>query len=165
MRTTIEDQKRVLLDGLTAARSELLKAVRELPVDCADVVFLGVWSIKDLLAHLIGWDETNFQAVQAILSGRVPGFFDAYDKDWQSYNRGLVEKYRKDSLGELLADVEEAQQRLLAYLTLLPASDVVNGKVARPGGRTVTIRNLLRAEARDEAVHLEQVKQYFTREM
>lgn len=24
-----------------------------------DEVFLGIWSVKDLLAHLAGWDVTN----------------------------------------------------------------------------------------------------------
>jgi hypothetical protein len=50
---------------------------------------------------------------------------------------------------------------LIAYLDALPARELVHGKVKRETGRSVTIRNLLRAEARDEAVHTEQIKAYF----
>jgi hypothetical protein len=57
--------------------------------------------------------------------------------------------------------VNASHQQLVAYLESLPARDVVEGKVKRETGRSVTVRNLLRAEASDETRHAEQVRAYF----
>ena len=72
-------------------------AAEELPPLLHDQVLLGIWTIKDLLAHLIGWDFTNLQAIQQILAGQYPTFFKYYDKDWQSYNARLVLEYRVEA--------------------------------------------------------------------
>lgn len=86
-----------LLDDLAAARQQILDLVGEVPPDQRDVIFLGQWCIKDLLAHMIGWDATNQRSVREILSGERPFFFQYYDKDWQRYNALLVSTYRREA--------------------------------------------------------------------
>jgi hypothetical protein len=135
--------------------------VQSLPENCRDEIFLGIWTIKDLLAHLVGWDFTNLKAVQEILAGQYPSFFQYYDKDWQSYNHQLVEKYRKESLAEVVAEVEDSHRQLVLFLQSLSAEEVVRGKVRRVNGRSVTIRNLLISEAGDESKHVEQVIAFY----
>ena len=161
MRKTAEDHKRLWIDGLITARRSLLEAVKELPVERLDEVFLGSWSVKDLLAHLVGWDITNLQAVQEILAGQYPGFFQFYDKDWQSYNARLVEQYKKEPFVDLLAEVDASHRQLITFLETLDAGELINGKARNPKGRTITIRGLLRAEASDERQHAGQVKAFF----
>ncbi len=160
MRKTIADRKTELIDELVEARNSLIRAAQLIPEEKCDEVFLGIWCIKDLLAHLIGWDVTNLQAVQEILSGQAPGFFLYYDKDWQSYNAGLVQEYRIEPFEALLAKAEESHAQWIQYLQTLPADDVVNGKSRSPKGRTITIRNLLVTEANDERKHAEQVRAF-----
>jgi len=159
MQKTIEDHKRELIDTLVAARRGILETVNSLHPDQLDDVYLGVWSIKDLLAHLVGWDHTNLLAVQEILAGTYPTFFQNYDKDWQSYNARLVQEYKIEPFDHLLAEVTDSHQRLLGLLESLPADTLVKGKARSEKGRTVTIRTLLRAEANDERVHAEQIKE------
>lgn len=48
--------------------------------------------VKDLLAHLIGWDYTYLQAFQDVREGRLPEFFAHFNPDWRKYNAALVEK-------------------------------------------------------------------------
>ena len=158
MRKTTEDHKRLWIDELVAARRSLLEAVNELPVERLDEVFLGSWSIKDLLAHLVGWDITNLQAIQEILAGQYPGFFQFYDKDWQSYNARLVGQYKIEPFAGLLAEVDASHRQLIEYLETLSAGELVDGKARSPKGRTITIRGLLRAEASDERQHAGQVR-------
>lgn len=157
IRKTREDKKRAWIDGLTAARRSVLEAVRSLPLECADVNFIGTWSVMDLLAHMVGWDYTNIGAIQEILAGQYPSFFRRYDKDWQSYNSELVERYRKETLGESLAELESSHHQLVSFLQRLDAEALVNGKARSERGRTVTIRNLLLSEAGDETEHAKQV--------
>jgi hypothetical protein len=154
---TVEDKKCELLDGLVAARSSVLAAVQALPPACLDQPFLGEWSVKDLLAHLVGWDFTNLQAVREILSGQYPSFFQYYDKDWHTYNQRLVSQYRREPLSALLAELEDSHGQLLSFLRALPAADLLNAKARHPTGRTVTLRNLLLSEADDERIHAQQV--------
>ncbi len=163
MRRTIESKKEALITGLVDARQSILAAVRELPADQAEVVFLGTWCVKDLLAHMIGWDFTNLEAIQEIWSGKAPEFFQYYDKDWRSFNARLVTMYRKEALDLLLEDVEASHRQLIRCLQTLSAEVVVNGKAKSVKGRTVTIRNLLQAEAKDERVHAEQVRAFANR--
>ena len=58
------EKKSSLLSGLASARSSILQSVKLIPLDREDELFLGFWSIKDLIAHLEGWDDTNLQAIQ-----------------------------------------------------------------------------------------------------
>jgi hypothetical protein len=158
LRKTINDRKREILADLVAARRDILEVVAALPPERVDEIFLGEWTVKDLIAHLIGWDATNRQAVMEILAGQSPTFFQYYDKDWQSYNRSLVAKYKLEPFAALLATVENSHHELISFLDSIPAKELLNSKARTTRGRTVTIHNLLRAEARDERVHAEQVR-------
>lgn len=158
MRKSIDDHKRELIDNLTAARQGILDAVMAVPPDRLDDACVGFWSVKDLLAHLVGWDFTNLQAVEEILAGKRPGFFRHYDKDWQSYNARLVEKYKIEPFAALLAALADSHQHLVYFLEGLTARDVVKAKAGSETGRAVSVRTLLRAEASDERKHAEQVK-------
>jgi uncharacterized damage-inducible protein DinB len=161
MPRTSEDKKRELIDGLVSARRSILNAVSDLPTDQVDQVFLGEWSIKDILAHLVGWDITNRQAVQEILAGVYPEFFQYYDKDWHSYNARLVEANKAEPFSALLTELDVSYRQLIATLESLPANDLVNASARRATGRTVTIRNLLKAEAADERQHALQIREFF----
>jgi hypothetical protein len=143
--------KQELIDGLLRARREVLDAASLLSPPQQDQVFLGIWSLKDLLAHLAGWDDTNRRAVGDILAGRKPAFWEHYDKDWASYNALLVAEYRRDDWSEMLEVVRESHSRLIDYLESLPAEDLLTrGK----------IRTLLRTEIKDEREHTRQVERY-----
>lgn len=160
MRKTVEDHKQELISALAAARNGILEAVQTIPPEQAGLVFLGEWCIKDLLAHFIGWDYTNWQAIQEIMAGNYPTFFQYYDKDWRSYNAELVKTYRKEDLASLFADAAASHQQFTYFLHSLPASDLVHGKARSVKGRTVTIRNLLLSEASDERKHAEQIQAF-----
>jgi hypothetical protein len=121
---------------------------------------MGEWSAKDLIAHLIGWDFTNLAAVQEILDGRYPGFFQYYDKDWRSYNARLVEEYKVEPFSALLVEVEDSHHQLVSFLEASPAEQVVGGKARNITGRTISIRSLLRYEGRDEIDHASQVRAF-----
>jgi hypothetical protein len=52
-------KKDALVANLVEARKNILNTASALPAKQRDEIFLGSWSVKDLLAHLIGWDQTN----------------------------------------------------------------------------------------------------------
>ena len=113
-------RKEQVLSDLLKTRQAILAEAANLSDEQQSQVFLGIWSIKDLLAHLIGWDITNRKAVRSVLHGKVPDFYKHYDREWQEYNAILVRKYKRDSSKELLAEARESQEQLLDFLTTIP---------------------------------------------
>jgi hypothetical protein len=164
MRKTEEDRKAEIINALAAARQSIFTAVECVPPWQDEQPCIGRWCIKDLLAHLIGWDHTNLEAVQQILAGERPRFFLSFDTDWHTYNDLLVSLYRKDSLSALRADAGESHQRLVAFLRSLTASQVLTGRSSPENGRPVSIRSLLLAETKDELEHAEQVRIFFEKD-
>jgi hypothetical protein len=160
MRKTPADHKNALLADLVTARENLLSVVSSLPPGLQDEACIGTWSAKDLVAHLIGWDFTNLQAVKEILAGQRPSCFQYYDHDWQSYNARLVETYRKEPFESLLAAAADSHRQFLSFLQALPPEAILEGKSPKELGRSVTVRNLLRSEAADEGKHCEQVRAF-----
>jgi len=139
-------------------REKILAAAAALPPEKQETIFLGVWGVKELLAHLAGWDYANREAAEATLAERLPAFYAHYDKDWKIYNALLVAQYRRDDLHEQIALVRKAHLELVAYLERISPSDFVKDTGVRFHGWRVTIERLLRAEISDEEKHLAQVE-------
>jgi hypothetical protein len=142
------------------ARRRILEAASSLPPAQQDEVFLGAWSIMDLLAHLVGWDFANLEAAQTILAGKVPAFYAHHDRDWKTFNARLVAEHKKDNLTLLLASMEDSHQMLIDFLETIPADEFDRDRGVRFRGYKVTIARLLQAEAKDEAEHYTQIKEF-----
>ena len=154
-------RKDKLLSGLVETRQNLLAEVSELSQPQQNQVFLGVWSVKDLLAHLIGWDETNLRAVKSVLERQLPSFYEHRDHDWQTYNAMLVKKYKKDSFEELLVEVKASQEKLIEFLRTIPPEYFNKDFGVRFRGYKVTVQRLLEAEAKDEQTHHKEITDFF----
>jgi len=152
--------KNELISNLVNVRKSILEEASAIPSDKQDRVCLGVWSIKDLLAHLAGWDHTNLAAAKDILAGKLPEFYAHIDRDWKTYNASLVEKFKRDDISDLLTLVSSSHQQLVDYLKSLPADVFSKDTCVRSSGYKVTIARLLQAETRDEQVHLQQIHEF-----
>jgi hypothetical protein len=144
-------KKDEIIRGLVEARQRILDAACLLSPAKQDQVFLGVWSVKDLLAHLAGWDYTNLKAVQEILAGQKPTFWEQYDRNWKSYNARLVVEYKREDMDELLAVVQESHRKLVDFLQTISADEYLKRK---------RMASLLRTEAKDEEKHHGQVEAF-----
>jgi len=161
MKHTPETRKQQLLADLTAARSEVIAAALALSPAAQDAPFLGTWSAHDIVAHLIGWDHANREALEAIQAGRLPACYAAYDRDWHTFNAGLVARHKQPRLEQTAAAAHESQRALLEALEALPAADLTRDYGVRsPRGRRVTIPMLLECEARDERQHAGQIRAF-----
>ena len=150
---------RIIAD-LVEVREDILNTASRCPVDLQDKVFLGVWSIKDLIAHLIGWDYTNIKAARAVRNGRLPDFYTYIDKDWSSYNALLVIQHKQDDYDRLLACSKDSHTQLIDFLQTLPVEDFFKDWGVRYKGYNLTISRLVVAETKDERVHLAQINAF-----
>jgi hypothetical protein len=152
--------KDALVAGLAEARQNILDAASALPARARNEVFLGSWSIKDLLAHLIGWDFANIDAVKAILAGKVPGFYAYHDRDWQTYNARLVTEYKQNNFARLVAAMKASHRELIALLGSVSAEEFDKDRGLRVRGYKVTIARIMQAEMSDEKVHQRQIEEF-----
>jgi hypothetical protein len=153
-------KKEKIIAELIETRGKILDAASSLSPADQDRVFLGVWSVKDLLAHLVGWDFANLEAAQAILAGQIPGFYAHYDRDWRTYNARLVAEYKREDFADLRASVEDSHQKLIGFLETIPAEEFDRDRGVRFKGYKVTIARTLEAELEDEKTHHTQVDEF-----
>ena len=146
-----------LLVEFGRVRRAILAAVATLPPDRQGEVFLGSWSVRELLAHLAGWDETNLAAAKSLQAGQLPGFYAYRDRDWQGYNARLVDQVSHKTLAEIQVLVERTCAELVAYLLSLSSAIFFQDFGVRYKGYRVTIARLIESEVRDESVHLGQI--------
>jgi len=161
MNVRAEAKKEQVIAELIEARRAIFDAAAMVPAEQQDEIFLGVWSVKDLLAHLVGWDLTNLAAAGEVLAGQLPAFYAHHDRDWQTYNDILVAQHKKAGWGEMVASVQGSHRELVAYVRTIPAEELDWDRGVRYKGYKVTIARLLQAEAGDERRHAAQIREYW----
>jgi len=161
MNVRAQNKKEQIIAELIEARREILDAAALLPAEQQDQVFLGVWSVKDLLAHLVGWDLANLAAAREVLAGQLPAFYAHHDREWRTYNACLVAQHKLAGWVEMVALVEESHRKLIEYVGTIPAEELDRDRGIRFKGYKVTIARLLQAEAGDERRHAAQVREFW----
>ncbi|HSF80887.1 MAG TPA: DinB family protein [Anaerolineales bacterium] len=154
-------RKEEILTGLSAVRQQILSAAAALPKEKHDEVFLGKWSIQDLLAHLVGWDYANIEAVKDIRAGKSPGVFQHWNPDWAAYNARLVKQYKRENFTELLDSVRQSHQALIDFIRTVPAEEIEKDfGIRSPSGATITVAWYLQFEIDDEEQHQQQISDW-----
>lgn len=153
-------EKDKLIKDFIEIRKKIIDLVSSLPSGQLDEVFLGKWSAKDLLAHLIGWDYWNLKAAKEILAGKLLSFYSYYDPDWASFNAQLVKQYKKENFEELLSSLRESHQKLIGFLRIIPAEEFNKERGLRWKKCNITIVSEIQPEINDEKVHYKQIQDW-----
>jgi hypothetical protein len=162
MKTDYQSKQTALLIALRESREALLACARTWPADQAETIFLGEWSLLDLLAHISGWDDANREAITAVQAGRLPEFYAHKDPDWRTYNAGHVRNYRRPTLEAQLAMVEATFGKLMEALMQLDAEDLFRDYGVRYKGWKVIIARLVESDMKDVRIHLEQMRAWLS---
>jgi hypothetical protein len=149
-----------LVDELVAIRAAIVDKASEIPVEERGTPFVGHWTIKDLLAHLAGWDYANVDAVADLRAGCLPAFYDEYDPGWGSYNQKLVEKYGTEDWDELLRLLQDSQAAFFDAVAGLSEEDVAAARGPAWRGHDISLHSVMRAAVRDESEHLQQIRSF-----
>jgi len=72
----------------------------------------AVWSVKDMLAHLVVWEKYLVQWLDQILHGQVPEL-PAGVGDIDQVNAGIYEENKDRPLTEVLAEFQTSYQEVL----------------------------------------------------
>lgn len=117
---TIESKKD-LIAALHQNREKLLQVISKLNAEQLNKPGVcGEWSGKDVLAHLLDWQERNIQWIAMVRRGEeahVPAMgFTWKPADVDRLNRVIFETHRCEPLEEILRQLDETNQRFLNQL-------------------------------------------------
>jgi hypothetical protein len=78
------------------------------------------WSVKDILSHVTTWEEEALKYLPLILAeGRPPRYSTTYG-GIDAFNARMAEQKRDLSLAEVMRQLDETHERLVAYVMTVP---------------------------------------------
>jgi hypothetical protein len=120
-------RKQELLDDLSSARLDLLDAMAGLTPDEMMITgVVGLWSIKDILAHLTAWESEVVTALNQIQNKRMPSILRIDDIDeWndQQYRANI-----RRPLDVIQADFDGVHKMLALMLTDFEERSLVDNR-------------------------------------
>lgn len=85
-------------------------------------VTLAGWSVKDILAHLIAWQQMNLDWYATGLHGETPDIPKTWT-DIRTVNDRIYRKHHRRSLKAVLADYTAFHQKMLSLIEEVPDRD------------------------------------------
>ena len=142
-----------LIEELGQARREMEQAVST--VDRQREICPG-WTVKEVLAHISGWDAVGISTVQAHLAGEQPPPLEARGID--AYNAYVVAGCETLTYEEVAEDWRRARRQLENALTEAPP-EKLGGDVRFPWGETGTITWYISILVEHEQEHAKEIRQ------
>lgn len=107
----------------------------------------GGWSVKDVLAHLVAWQQLNLGWYKAGLRGEKPAMpAPGYSlRDLPRLNQMLYRKHHRRSLRAIRADYSAYHNRVVNLIKRLPDTDLVTLGRFNWTGPSWTLSDYLRA--------------------
>ncbi len=145
-----------IVSELKFGRSTLLDAIDGLSErELTQTPIYENWTIKDVLAHVIGWDRRVLATLPLILqdrAGEIPGV------EVEEHNQQSVAAWKDKSLAEVLAAIQSTHQQILDIITSIDHVEIDRRHERR--GRVLTIRSyvidIMMEHERRHAIEIEQ---------
>ena len=126
-----------IVEYVNFGRKSLLESIEGLSnTELTDVPFSGDWTIKDVLAHIIGWDYRIIGILPLIVAGRAEEMLRV---DVEEQNRQAVAAFKDKSIAEVLAEIQETHRQVLNLLTEMDFTEIDRRHERQ--GRIITIRS------------------------
>jgi hypothetical protein len=108
------------------------------------------WTIKELLAHLAGWDDATILTLQAFERGEATPLLAMRGINF--YNAQTVGERAELELKQIIREWEMVREQLLSILAAMP-EEKLNVPVTSPWGDTHTVAQLVKIMADHEEEH------------
>jgi hypothetical protein len=152
--------------ALQTLRSDY-QAFEALILSLSDGEFLAPgndWSPRDVVAHLVGWNDHMIEASSSILAGEPPAYYADAPSDYKTINARFVAQHSSTSKTELLRDLRSSMDRFVAFLAALPTVELTaDHGVKHYSGRPATVIGIIDSLSRDYRDHTRQVSDWMCR--
>jgi len=114
-----------------------------------------LWTIREIIAHLSGWDDAAIGFVDALLKGETPPTpaprgVDVYNEETVSTREGL-------SYDRIVREYIETRAKLLSLIRLMP-EEMVTQKSILPWGEEGSLEDIFQVFGPHELQHATDVK-------
>jgi hypothetical protein len=99
------------------------------------------WSVRDVVAHFIGWNRHTVKGCRDILRGVRPFYLDDDCYDFRNVNAASVQKYASNCRQELLGELDASFNELKGYLLSLTPSQWCEDTAVKHEWATITVEN------------------------
>jgi uncharacterized damage-inducible protein DinB len=119
---------------------------------------VGVWSVKDVLAHLAFWERHAISILQSIAQGETPVL--GADDETERKNASVVAQYYQRPLAAVIADWQQAREELLDALEDLD-DQMLNDPDYFPWNEGRPLLDRIAGNSFDhEQEHIEQIREW-----
>ena len=119
------------------------------------------WAPRDVVAHLIGWNNLMIEAVLSILAGNPPSYYDDAPNDYSNINASFTAKHSSQSKQELLAELQSSMEKLAKFIDSLPIEELTaDHGVVHHSGDPATIAEVIDSLAGDYEDHSRQIEEW-----
>ena len=149
--------------ALPTLRSDF-QAFEALILSVPDSEFLSPmngWSPRDVVAHLVGWNDHMIEASSSILAGKPPAYYADAPNDYKTINARFVAQHSSTSKTELLRDLRSSMDRFVEFLVTLPPVELTaDHGVKHYSGRPATVIGIIDSLSGDYRDHTRQVRNW-----
>lgn len=128
------------------------------------------WTVKDILAHLCGWNKEYVREIKRILLNKAVWWKNQYDDQLieDKFNERQVIKMKEKSLGEILVEWEKSFRVLIKMVKNLSEEEWLHqsGKNIWRDKSRVTVSSLFDYEylkTDHESGHVKQIKKFLVK--
>lgn len=93
-------------------------------------VWLGTWSVKDLVAHLVGWHRELIPALERLARGERPVPEGVSYEDVDAWNAKFAAAARGTAVADTLLEFDRSHEAFLHAAAAVPAERFQPGKTA-----------------------------------
>ena len=151
-----------IISYLEFGRSELLESIEGLSRrELTQIPIYDEWTIKDVLAHIIGWDQWVVEILPLILQNRAD---EIAEIDVEAHNHRSVEVWWDKSIDEVLVTLKSTHQQIVDAISAIDHVEIDLRRERK--GRTITIRSyvieMMVEHERQHAIEIEQWRETLT---
>jgi len=145
--------KEQLIAELDRARDEMRALLQEL--DTAQEVY-PTWTVKELLAHMTGWDEDCIASLSAHMAGAAPEVPAANGFD--PYNAANIHERQAMTLQQTIQEWEATREKFKKMILDVP-EEKMHQPFVFPWGPSGALEQMVMVFAEHEREHAEEIRE------
>ena len=150
-------EKELLIKELDHGRELIQRLLKDLEeARCTSKEVYPTWTIKELLAHLTGWDDACIASLKAFSRNDVPA--TPASRGINPYNASTVHEREALSLEQVIGEWEYTREEFKQAIRDLP-EEKVNEPFVMPWGPKSTLAEMVKIFAEHEVEHAEEIGQ------
>jgi len=134
MTSSASSDRQGLVSHLERARSDLHGSIQGLSDEqLTQRGAVGEWSVKDVLTHVVSWEEMALPDLARLARGDTPVLqgIDLYATSYDAVNAAIMSLRRDLPLAQVLRELDISRGDFMAAVALLPDPALAEGQFGR----------------------------------